>query len=136
MKVTVLRLKCDLGVRPYRASSAGSMTMRRVGEKSHPDDPVGPEPVREAPDQRAAWYEAFAALGPGDQSDVRAMPDGRLWLIRDAYTAETAWAPRHVGKELRLSRLGAFDAGLGAIRADAENSRRPQSRRPRPRRPA
>lgn len=25
-----------------------------------------------------------------------------------------------MGKELRLSRLGAFDAGLGAIRADAE----------------
>ena len=48
------------------------------------------------------------------------MPDGRLWLIRDTYAAETAWAPRHVGKELRLARLGAFDAGLGAIRADAE----------------
>ena len=48
------------------------------------------------------------------------MPDGRLWLLRDAYAAETAWAPRHVGKELRLSRLGAFDAALGAIRADAE----------------
>jgi transposase len=50
------------------------------------------------------------------------MTDGRLWLLRDAYTAETAWAPRHVGKELRLSRLGAFDAGLGAIRADAETA--------------
>src|SRR5262249_10355591 len=48
------------------------------------------------------------------------MPDGRLWLIRDIYTAATAWAPRHVGKQLRLSRLGAFDAALGAIRADAE----------------
>jgi hypothetical protein len=48
------------------------------------------------------------------------MTDGRLWLLRDAYAAQTAWAPRHVGKELRLSRLGAFDAGLAAIRADAE----------------
>ena len=48
------------------------------------------------------------------------MPDGRLWLIRGTHAAETAWAPRHVGKELRLVRLGAFDAGLGAIRADAE----------------
>jgi hypothetical protein len=28
--------------------------------------------------------------------------------------------PWHVGKELRLSRLGAFDAALSAIRADAE----------------
>ena len=48
------------------------------------------------------------------------MRDGRLWLIRDTYAAETAWAPRHVGKELRLARLGAFHAGLDAIRAAAE----------------
>ena len=48
------------------------------------------------------------------------MPDGRLWLIRDTYAAETAWAPRHVGKVLRLARLGAFHAGLDAIRAAAE----------------
>jgi hypothetical protein len=48
------------------------------------------------------------------------MPDGRLWLLRDAYAAEISWAPRHPGKELRLARLGAFDADLGAIRAAAE----------------
>ena len=86
----------------------------------HPDDPIGPEPDCEVPDQRAAWYEAFAALGQAERPDVRAMPDGSLWLVRDAYAAETAWAARYVGKELRLARLGAFDAGLGAIRAGAE----------------
>ena len=86
----------------------------------HPDDPIGPEPGRESPDQRAAWHEAFTALGPAGQPDVRAMPDGRLWLARDAYAAQTAWAPRHAGKQLRLSRLGAFDAALGALRADTE----------------
>jgi hypothetical protein len=48
------------------------------------------------------------------------MPDGRLWLLRDSYAAQTAWAPRHVGKQLRLSRLGAFDAALGVTRANAE----------------
>jgi hypothetical protein len=48
------------------------------------------------------------------------MRDGRLWLIRDTYAAETAWAPRHVGRELRLARLGAINADLGAIRAAAE----------------
>jgi hypothetical protein len=101
------------------ASIAG---YREMYGYDHPDDPVGPEPAREAPDQRAAWYEAFAALGPAGQPDVRAMPDGRLWLLRDVDAAETAWAPRHVGKEMRLSRLGAFDAGLGAIRADAETA--------------
>jgi hypothetical protein len=50
------------------------------------------------------------------------MPDGRLWLARDTYAAETAWAPPYAGKELRLSRLGAFDAALAAIRADAETA--------------
>ncbi len=48
------------------------------------------------------------------------MPDGRLWPARDTYTAETEWAPRHVGRELRLVRLGAHHAGLDAIRAAAQ----------------
>ncbi len=88
----------------------------------HPDDPIGPEPAREAPDQRAAWHQAFAALGPAGQPDVRALPDGQLWLARDAYAGQTAWAPPYAGKELRLSRLGAFDAALAAIRADADTT--------------
>ena len=27
-----------------------------------PSDPIGPEPTRDTPDQRAAWHEAFLAL--------------------------------------------------------------------------
>ena len=38
----------------------------------------------------------------------------------DTYAAETAWAPRHVGRELRLARLGAVNADQGAVRAAAE----------------
>ena len=86
----------------------------------HPDDPIGPEPTRDTPDQRAVWHEAFLALGPTGQPDVRAMWDGRLWLIRDTYAAETAWAPRHVGRELRMARLGAINANQSVIRATAE----------------
>ena len=86
----------------------------------HPGDPIGPEPTQDTPEQRAAWHEAFLVLSQASGPDVRAMRDGRLWLIRDTYAAETAWAPRHVGKELRLARLGAFHAGLDAIRAAAE----------------
>ena len=85
-----------------------------------PLDPIGPEPTRDTPDQRAAWHEAFLALGQAGEPDVRAMRDGRLWLIRDTYAAETAWVPRHVGRELRLARLGAANADLSAIRAAAE----------------
>ena len=101
-----------------KAASIGAY--RETYGYDHPDDPIGPEPTRDAPDQRAAWHEAFLALGPADGPDVRAMPDGRLWLIRDTYAAETAWAPRHVGKELRLARLGAANADRDAIRAGAE----------------
>jgi len=116
-------LPADLAARrAWEQKAAPIAGYREMYGYDHPDDPVGSEPAREAPDQRTAWYEAFAALGPAGQPDIRAMPDGRLWLLRDAYPAQTAWAPRHVGKELRLSRLGAFDAGLGAIRADAETA--------------
>ena len=101
-----------------KASSIGAY--REMYGYDHPSDPIGPEPTHDAPDRRAAWHEAFLALGPADGPDVRTIPDGRLWLIRDTYTTETEWAPRHVGRELRLVRLGAASADLDAIRADAE----------------
>jgi hypothetical protein len=106
--------------RGWEHKAAPIAAYREMYGYDHPDDPIGPAPAREAPDQRAAWHEAFAALGSADQSDVRVVSDGRLWLVRDAYAAETAWAPPYVGRELRLSRLGVFDADLGAIRADTE----------------
>ena len=101
-----------------RASSIAAY--REMYGYDHLDDPIGPEPTRETPDQRAAWHEAFLALGPASGPDVRAMRDGRLWLIRDTYAAETAWAPCHVGRELRLTRLGAVNADQSAVRAAAE----------------
>ena len=117
----------------HKASSIGAY--RETYGYNHPADPIGPEPTHDAPDQRAAWHEAFLALGPADGPDVRGMPDGRLWLIRDTYTAETQWAPRHVGRELRLVRLGAHDAELNATRQARRSPGSPQEQRPRPRRP-
>jgi conjugative relaxase-like TrwC/TraI family protein len=108
--------------RQWEDQAASIAAYREMYGYDHPDDPIGPEPARQAPDQQAAWHQAFAALGPAGQPDVRAMPDGQLWLARDAYAAHTAWAPPYAGKALRLSRLGAFDAALGAIRADAETT--------------
>ena len=106
--------------RAWQTKAAWIAAYRETYGYDHSGDPIGPEPSHRTPDQRAAWHQAFAALGPADSPGVGAMPDDRLWLLRDTYAAETAWAPRHVGKELRLARLGAFDAALGAIRADAE----------------
>jgi hypothetical protein len=101
-----------------RAASIGAY--RELCGHDHPAEPIGPEPIAGDPDKRAAWHEAFAALDPIDGPDVRGLPDGTLLHLRDTYPIETAWAPKWVGDELRQVRLGASEAHLAAIRADAE----------------
>ena len=101
-----------------RAASIGAW--RELSGHSDPADPIGPEPVAAAPDARAAWHQALAALGAADGPDVRGMPDGRLLHLRDTYPLETAWAPQYVGDELRQVRAAAWDARLAALRARAE----------------
>src|SRR6185369_6109301 len=101
-----------------RAASVGAW--RELSGYRDPADPIGPEPVAAAPDFRAAWHEALAALGPAGGPDVRGMPDGRLLHLRDTYPIETAWAPAYVGDELRQVRAAAWDAHLAALRASAE----------------
>ncbi len=101
-----------------RAASIGAW--RELSGYDHPADPIGPEPVATAPDLRAAWYEAFAALAPSDGPEVRGMPDGLLLHLRDTYPIETAWAPLYVGNELRQVRAAAWDARLAGLRASVE----------------
>ena len=101
-----------------RAASIGAY--RELSGYDDPADPIGPEPAAAAPDRRAAWYEALAALGPPGGPDVRGMPDGRLLHLRDTYPTETAWAPQWAGDELRQVRGGAREARLAATRASAE----------------
>jgi hypothetical protein len=101
-----------------RASAIGAY--RELYGYHHPTEAIGPEPVRGAPDKRAAWYEAFAALSPVDGPDVRGLADGSLLHMRDTYPIETAWAPRWVGDELRQVRSGAHQAHLSAVRSGAE----------------
>jgi conjugative relaxase-like TrwC/TraI family protein len=101
-----------------RAAAIGAW--RELSGYHHPADPIGPEPAAAAPDLRAAWHEAFAALGPVDGPDVRGMPDGMLLHLRDTFPIETAWAPKWVGDELRQVRAAARDARLTGLRAGAE----------------
>ena len=101
-----------------RAAAIGAW--RELSGYDDPADPIGPEPAAAAPDVRAAWHQALAALGPAGGPDVRGMPDGRLLHLRDTYPVETAWAPRYVGDELRQVRAAAWDARLAGLRAAAE----------------
>jgi hypothetical protein len=101
-----------------RAAAIGAW--RELSGYDHPADPIGPEPAAAAPDVRAIWHQALAALGPAGGPDVRGMPDGRLLHLRDTYPIETAWAPQYVGDELRQARAAAWDARLSALRAAAE----------------
>jgi conjugative relaxase-like TrwC/TraI family protein len=101
-----------------KAASIGAY--RELSGYDDPADPVGPEPATSSPDLRAAWYEALAALGPADGTDVRGMTDGLLLRLRDTYPVETAWAPPWTGDALRQARTGARDAHLAALRAAAE----------------
>jgi hypothetical protein len=102
----------------HRAGSIGAW--RELSGHRDPADPIGPEPVAAAPDLRAAWHEALAALGPSGGPDVRGMADGRLLHLRDTYPVETAWAPQWVGDELRQVRAAAWNACLAGRRAAAE----------------
>ena len=109
-----------LGRLDWQRRAAAIGAWRELSGYHHPADPIGPEPVAAAPDLRAAWHEAFAALGPADGPDVRGMPDGMLQHLRDIYPIETAWAPKWVGDELRQVRAAAWDARLTGLRASAE----------------
>ena len=101
-----------------RASAIGAW--RELSGYDDSADPIGPEPATAAPDIRAAWHEALAALGPVDGPDVRCMPDGALLHLRDTYPVETVWAPRYVEGELRQVRAAAWDARLAGLRAAAD----------------
>jgi hypothetical protein len=79
--------------RDWEHKAAAIAAYREMYGYDHPDDPIGPEPSHQAPGQRAAWHEVFLAAGPPAGPGVRALPEGRLWLLRDIYAAETAWAP-------------------------------------------
>jgi hypothetical protein len=86
----------------------------------HPTDPIGPEPSCDSPEKRAAWHAGMQALASVDGPDIRGVPDGSLWLMRDTYETETALAPKHATDQLRQVHLGAQDAQHASVRADAE----------------
>ncbi len=91
----------------------------RFGEDND-QDPIGAEPTNKSPRQRAAWHRAFSAMTGSDTIDFRALADRSLVLMAESYQAETAWAPPHVGRQLRDVRLGKETMRLQRVRAEAE----------------
>ena len=106
--------------RPARLAAARQLDRRlpRAVRLRPPGRPDRTRTHRGRPDKRAAWYEAFAALGP---STARRPRHARRQLLhlRDTYPVDTAWAPPWIGDELRQVRLAAATPP-GRCRADAE----------------
>jgi hypothetical protein len=99
----------------WQRRAAAIAAWRELSGYHNPADPIGPEPAAAAPDLRAAWHEALAALGPADGPDMRGMPDGMLLHLRDTHPVDTAWAPQYVGDEFRQVRDAAWDARLTSL---------------------
>ena len=90
--------------------------------RSYDNDPIGCEPA--APEARADWHDAYAALGkPADQRAMSGASDGELLAIQARHKREVAWAPPHVGAELRQTALARrehqAEASLTRARAQA-----------------
>jgi hypothetical protein len=66
-----------------RASSVGAY--RELFGYDDERQAIGPEPIADHPDKRTLWHQAWRALGPARETDLRDRADGSLWLIRDQY---------------------------------------------------
>lgn len=93
---------------------------REMHGYDNPGDPIGPQPSRVSPEARADWHSALAALGRVDGMDLLGVPDEVLEVRRGLYEQETAWAPEHVGEQLRLARMAATDARAREARSEHE----------------
>ena len=101
-----------------RAAKLGAY--RELYGYENPGNAIGPEPGKTSPEARGDWHVAFAELGRVEGIDMRRFSDDRLRLRRAMYERETAWAPRHVGEELRLARMQARTSWENAVRAEHE----------------
>ena len=94
-------------------------TYREISRNHNEADAIGPEPVN-SPENRQLWHTAFAALGPRDGFDARALSDGALLALRRSYERETSWAPRHVSSGLSAARVSMSEHETRVVRAEAE----------------
>src|SRR5262249_18775625 len=60
------------------AGSSGDLAYRELFGYDEDRQPIGPEPVADHPDKPALWHEAWRALGPAGETDLRDRADGSL----------------------------------------------------------
>ncbi|RSN51125.1 MobF family relaxase [Actinomadura sp. WAC 06369] len=111
----------DLSERQAWAERAGAIAAYReqYGYDAE-SDAIGPAPARTSPEQRAAWWAAYDAMGRPDASrEIVSATDGELWAMRAAYEREARWAPAYVGEELGMVSREAQDRAAEAVRLRA-----------------
>ena len=118
---TLGTVPCDPLERETWQLRAGAIAFYRdmTGYRS-PGDPIGPAPAATAPEARAAWHTALIALAKVDGIDLSEMTPAQLQIRRNAYERETALAPVHPGRELRLSIQVRDQAAERAARSQRE----------------
>src|SRR3954451_24940956 len=71
-------------------------------------------------EKRAAWWDAWEALGrPSETRAEAALPEGRLQARVSAWQREQQWAPAHADASMRQSELDAETARTEAILLEA-----------------
>ena len=117
-----------IGERDAWVAQAGRVLAYRE-QYGHVSDiePIGPAPSRANPEQRAAWWNAYDALGrPGTGVDVAAASLGDLWTMRAAYEREALWAPQYVAEELSRVTIDARERAAEAVRLRARAQTTPE----------
>jgi hypothetical protein len=107
----------------WAARAGTAAAYRERYGRADPRDVIGREPA--APEARADWHAARAALGiTREQAQVAAASTGELWARRARYERELAWAPPHVGADLRATSLARREHATQAtiIRAHARTA--------------
>ena len=104
----------------WQDRAAAVAAYREIAGWASPGDAIGAPPSVAEPEARAAWHTALAALGRVDGIDLTGLSEPELQSRRALFARETAWAPAHVGRELRVTRQARYDAAAQRERAEHE----------------
>jgi len=103
---------------------AGTVAAYREAYVDAPGTTIGPMPQAGAVYQRAAWDEAFQALGTSDEErQIATADDDALRRMVDTYEDEKKWAPAWMRDEQRDANQGRDHYDVQARLADAKAGR-------------